>query len=448
MGAEPGTWISRLSRYFGTRPLISKVLRNSAWLSLDRALRLVVGLFVGVWLARYLGPATFGQYSFAFALVALFSVFSRLGLDGVLVREIVRDPQARDELLGTALMLRLCGGALAAAAATLCAILLRPQDASVQLLTAIVSLGLIFQTMDVLESWFQSQYASRYAVIARSSAFLAMAAVKVILILAGAPVTAFAVVAVGETALAGVGMVAAYRASDQKFLQWKSSLSRAIGLLRPAAPLILAGLAVSVYMKIDQIMIAKMLGDEAVGHYSAATRLTEATYFIPTVLVASLLPAIISIKDASEAQFRERMQRLFDLMAWVALTLAIPLSVLSGWIMPLLYGQAYAASAPVLAIHAWVSVFVYLGVASSSYLLASDLTAISFYRTAIGAVANVLLNLLLIPALGIAGAAWATLASACIATFAVLVDVRSRSAGLMMLRAFVPLHRITRGQRQ
>jgi len=444
VGSESGTWISRLVHRFGKRPLIAKVLRNSAWLSLDRVLRLLVGLFVGVWMARFLGPATFGQYSFSAALVALFGVFSRLGLDGVLVREIVRFPQARDELLGTAATLRLCGGVLAAAAATLCAVFLRPQDETVQVLTAIIALTLVFQAFDVIELWFQSQYSSRLSVMSRMGAFLSMSAVKIVLILIGARVEAFAVVAVAEIFLSGIGMAAAYRMSGQRFRRWRPSPRRAAMLLRPAAPLILAGFAVSVYMKIDQIMIAKMLGDAAVGHYSAATRLTEATYFIPTVLVTSLLPAIVSIRDSNEALFRDRMQRLFDLMSRVAVVLAIPLSLLSGWVVPFLYGDAYRASAPVLAIHAWVSVFVYLGVASSSYLLASDLTSVSFYRTAFGAVANVLLNLVLIPAFGIVGAAWATLISAAIAAFGVAVDARSRGAGLMMLRALLPFRRSVR----
>lgn len=431
---------------FRSRPLVVRVLKNSAWLSADRVIRLTVGLFVGVWLARYLGPATFGLYSLAFALVGLFGVFSRLGLDGVLVREIVRRPDARGELLGSALALRLSGGTLAAAAATLCAALVRPDDTTVQFIAAIVALGLIFQAFDVLELWFQSQMLSRYAVLAKTGVFLLLAAVKVLLILSGAPVTAFAWAALAEVVLASAGLVAAYRLSGQTFAHWRVALRPALELLRPAAPLILAGIAVSVYMKIDQVMIATMIGDEAVGLYAAATRLTEATYFVPTVLMASLLPAIVSIRASSEAHFRSRMQNLFDLMVIAALVLAVPLSLLSGIVIRLLYGAAYEPSAQVLAIHVWVNVFVFLGVASSSYLLAENLTAISFYRTLLGAIANIVLNLVMIPRFGIVGAAWATLVSAFIATFAVMLHPRSRPGGMMMLRALVPVRMLTAGR--
>ncbi len=439
MGASsPESWLERARARLRARPLFSKILSNIAWLSADRVLRLAIGLLVGVWLARYLGPETFGQYSFAFALVALFGVFSKLGLDGILVREVVRSPDTQQALLASAFVLRLAGGAAAAAAAVLCVSLVRPADATVQLLVVVVSAGLVFQALDVFDLWFQSQLRNRYAVLAKTSVFLLMAAVKVGLILHGADVRAFAAVAVLEILFGGIALAATYRLSGQTFERWRAAPGTMKRLLGPALPLILAGAAVSIYMKIDQVMIARMLGDRAVGLYSAATRLTEATYFVPGTLIASVLPAIVAIRASNEPLFRDRMQRLFDLMAAGAVALALPLSLFSVFIVRLLYGEPYSASAAVLAIHAWASVFVFLGIASSTYLLAENLTLISFYRTALGAIVNIGLNLVLIPRYGIQGAAWATLISALVATYAVLLDARTRFAGLMMLRALNP----------
>jgi O-antigen/teichoic acid export membrane protein len=210
-------------------------------------------------------------------------------------------------------------------------------------------------------------------------------------------------------------------------------------LLRPGLPLILAGLAVSVYMRIDQIMLAEMLGVGAVGIYSAAARISEAVYFVPGVIAASVLPSIISTRASSPTLYMERMQRFFDLMVVVAFGLALATAILSPIIVEMLFGTSYSDSAPVLAIHAWSSVFVFLGVASSSFLLAENLTIVSFYRTVLGAAANILLNLVFIPWLGVQGAAYATLISYGIATYSVLLFSRSRPAGVMMLRALVPI---------
>jgi PST family polysaccharide transporter len=444
--AGPGGWIERARARLRARPVLSRIFANLAWLSVDRLLRLAIGLLVGVWIARYLGPETFGRYSFAFALVALFGVFSRLGLDGILVREVVRAPELQQKLLASALVLRLAGGTLGALAAIVCVALIRPGDHAVQVLVAVAAAGLIFQALDVFELWFQSQLRGRHIVSAKTPAFLFMTGVRVMLILSGATVLAFATAAVVETLLAGIALIAAYRLSGQTFERWRAAWSAMTALLRPALPLIVAGLAVSLYMKIDQVMIAHFLGDHSVGLYSAATRLTEATYFLPGMLVASTLPAIVSLRRSNERQFRERMQRLFDVIVASAVALALPLSLLSAFIVRALYGEPYAESSGVLAIHAWASVFVYLGMASSSYLLAEDLTIVSLYRTLLGAVVNIGLNLLFIPRYGIQGAAWATLLSSSVAAYAVLLDARTRFAGVMMLRALNPLRAFARGR--
>lgn len=420
------------------RPGLRRILKNSAWLSTDRILRIPVGLLVSVWMARYLGPEVFGQYSYAIALVALFGVLSTLGIDTILVREIVKSPEERHALLGTAFVLRLIGGALGCLAAILCVWIVRPDDATTRVLVAVVALGLVFQAPDVMDLWFQSQLQSRSSVVAKNASFLIAASAKIGLILIGASVVAFAWAGLFEVVLAGIGLFAAYRLAGERLSSWRASASRAADLLKPGFPLVLAGLAVSVYMKIDQIMLAEMLGVGAVGIYSAATRISEAVYFIPGVIVASVLPSIISTKRSSQQLYLERMQRLFDFMVVVAIGLALTIGVLSPVIIKVLFGELYSDSASVLAIHAWSSVFVFLGVASSAFLLAENLTIVSFYRTAMGAAVNVLLNLVFIPWWGVKGAAYATLVSYGVATYSVLFFRGSRPAGMMMLRALIP----------
>ena len=91
---------------------LRKIIGNTGWLFADRFLRIIVELFIGVWIARYLGPEKFGLYSYAIAFVALFSAFSTLGLDRIVVREIVKEPTDKDEIIGTAFILKFIGGIL------------------------------------------------------------------------------------------------------------------------------------------------------------------------------------------------------------------------------------------------------------------------------------------------------------------------------------------------
>jgi PST family polysaccharide transporter len=199
----------------------------------------------------------------------------------------------------------------------------------------------------------------------------------------------------------------------------------------------LSSIAVMIYMKIDQIMIGQMLGNDAVGIYSAAVRISEIWYFIATAVAASVLPAILEAKKHSEGQYRQRLQGLFDLMTWMAIIVAFPVTFFATPLVTMLFGADYSEAGGVLAIHVWATVFVFLGVAGGNWFLAENQQLISLQRTALGAVVNVLLNILLIPMMGVVGAAWATLISYAIA--AMLSDVLQRATRdmfMMKLKSF------------
>ena len=164
-------------------------------------------------------------------------------------------------------------------------------------------------------------------------------------------------------------------------------------------------------MKIDEVMLRQMAGPHAVGIYAAAVRLSELGYFIPVALASSALPALLRSRERGAGFYRERLQHFFDLNAGLAYLLAVPLWFASGWIVRLTYGTAFAEAGPVLAVHIWACLFVFLGVARGQWLVNEGLTRFYLGATLAGAGANVLLNLVLIPRWGPLGAAWATLAS-------------------------------------
>src|SRR4051812_29342678 len=96
---------------------LQSILHNMGWLFFDKFIRLGSGLFVGAWVARYLGPEQFGLLNFSISFAALFGVAATLGLDGIVVRELVRTPSRRDDVLGSAFALKLAGGAVTLLAA-------------------------------------------------------------------------------------------------------------------------------------------------------------------------------------------------------------------------------------------------------------------------------------------------------------------------------------------
>jgi PST family polysaccharide transporter len=393
------------------------IIANTGWLFADRILRMGVGLFVGVWVARYLGVQQFGVFNYATAFVALFSTLSTLGLDGIVVRSIVREPEKRAEILGTAFWLKLFGGVAALVLAVSSIIAVRHDDQLTISLVAILSSVGIFQAFDTIDLWFQSQVQSKYTVIAKNTAFVITALVKVALISFHAPLIAFAWAGLGEVSLGTIGLIISYRVRGYSPWLWPWSSQLAKTLLKESWPLILSGLTVMIYMRIDQIMLGQMVGDKAVGLYSAATRISEVWYFIPTAMASSVSPAIYAAKEVSESLYYRRIEQFLRLLSWLSIVVAVPMSFLSGTIITILFGKSYEASAYILAIHIWASLFVFMGVGTSSWFIAEGLTQFALRRTIIGAITNVFLNIFLIPAYGGVGAAIATVISQAFATF-------------------------------
>ena len=234
---------------------------------------------------------------------------------------------------------------------------------------------------------------------------------KIYLVWNEAELVWFALALMLDQAVVAVLFLIMYRWKIEWFPFFSFTWTQAKKLMRDAWPLIFAGMVVSVYMKIEQVMLKEMLNTKAVGVYAAAVKLCEAWYFVPTAVIASLFPAIIEARKKSEPLYEERVQKLYDLMVWGSVAVALPTTLFADWIILILYGADFQEAAVVLRIYIWAGVFVSLGVASSKWLIAENLQRYSFYITALGAVLNISCNLWLIPIYGIKGAVFATLIS-------------------------------------
>ena len=239
-----------------------------------------------------------------------------------------------------------------------------------------------------------------------------------------------------EGLLVSVVLLCVYALRGGKISAWRTRLKRSKTLLKDSWPLILSGLSIMVYMRIDQIMLGQMLGDESVGIYTAAVRISEVWYFFPMIITASVFPAIIEAKKTSEAKYYQRLQKLYDIMVLLALAVAIPVTFLSDWVVTLLFGNAYKQAGSVLSIHVWTGVFVFLGVSSGHWFLIENLQKLAFYRTLLAAVINIGANLILIPKCGAIGAAIGTVFSQMTAAYVFdIMSLKTRHLFWMKTRA-------------
>jgi PST family polysaccharide transporter len=426
-----------LSKLLHRSPGIRRIAGNTVWLVIDRLVRMGLGVVVTVWVARYLGPAEFGSFNFAVSFVALFATLTTLGLDNIILREIVLDGSKAPEILGTGFSLRIAGSILAPLIAMLTVRLIQPNDRVAILLVSLMSIGLVFQSFDTIDFYFQSQVQSKLTVWAKNSAFLLMAGFRVLLIHLKAPLWTFAAAQVTELALGAAGLVVAYQWSGGRLSLWRARKQRAIELLTQSWPVILSGMAIMIYMRIDMVMLKVMQGDKATGIYAAATRVSEVWYFIPSAIVTSVSPAIIRARDNPDLYYG-RIGKLFTLMTALAVIIGSGIALSSHWIIHTLYSDAYMAAAPVLAVHVWASVFVFLGVAQAPWDFSENLLKLGFYRTLAGAIANVLINLVLLPKYSSMGAAIATVVSYAVSSvFANAFSSATRPIFFMQMRSFV-----------
>ena len=373
-------------------------------------MRLFVGLFVGVYVARYLGPEQFGILNFALSFVALFGAFASLGLDGIVVRNAVRDPDSREELLGTAFGLRLIGG-IVLLAAVYGAIQLVDSDPLIQLMVMVIALGQVLQAFQVIEFYFQSKIMARFIAIAGMTALILSSGIKLGLIWSDASLVWFAWVVVVENGIKGIVLAILYLRQRIPFMRWRFRIGQARMLLRDSWPLILSGLVVMVYMRIDQVMIKMMLGDKAVGNYAAAVRLSEAWYFVPFVIIDSLFPLLANSKKENQKKYELEIYKLFSLIISLGYAYSILITLYAQNIVLILFGNSFKEAVQPLIILSWSGVFTGLSRAFGVWLINENYMKKNFYRTLLGALLNFFLNFILIPNLGISGAAYSTLIS-------------------------------------
>lgn len=393
-----------------------RYFKNTSFLLIEKILRIILGVFIGIWLARYLGPEQFGLFSYALSFVGLFATIATLGLDEIIVRELIKDKLKRDVLLGTAFFLKLIGSMFVLLIITI-AVNFTSNDSSTNILIFIIASSTIFQSFNVIEFYFQSKVLSIYVVFAKFLSLICSSIIKITLILYDAPLITFAYVIFFESFILAMGLIYSYFYNKLSLVKWNFKKEIMLSLLKDSWPLVLSGLVVSVYMKIDQVMIKELLGNNFVGEYAAAVRLSEAWYFIAIILASSLFPAIISAKKKNEKIYYDRLQLLYNSMVWIAVAIALPITFLSDWGVAMLYGESYVQTASVLKIHIWTAVFVFIGVASGKWLIIENLQILAFWRTFTGMVVNIILNYILIKGIGITGAAIATFCSQVIAAY-------------------------------
>lgn len=410
-----------------------KYFKNTGALFVGRVGSLAIKFIVSISVANYLLSAKNGVLNGGISYIYFFSAVATLGLDQFIVKELHQHPQNRDKILGTSFWMKVIAGFCCIPLIWLAYQAYPPKGTPYAYIFILSVIGII-QAFNVIDSYFQSEVQSKYIMQVQITGNLVSAIIKLMLIWFRQPLVWFVYACTFDFLLLSTGYFFTYQRKQRSIFNWRFDAALAKKLFKYSWPLMISGIMVSLYMRIDAVMLQNMKGTKTAGAYATVSMFSEAWNFIPAVIVTSLFPAILNARRDDSERYKKRVQNLYDLMVYLSVPVALVITFASPLIYKILKPE-YAYAAPVLSVHIWSGVFVFLGAASSQYLIAENYNTLTFIRTGFGAIVNIVLNIFLIPKMGMMGAAIATLVAYFSANFFILFIPKVSSQGLMMFKS-------------
>lgn len=402
-----------------------KYFQNLGWMFFGRVASMIVSLIATIYVARNLGPQNYGELSYAVSFVSIFSFIAVLGIDQILYRDLVHYPEKRNQYMGSALALRLGASLIAVILCVGFAFYFSPKDVSIFLIF-MLSASFILNSFQIINYEFQADVKSKFPSLLTLYVAIILNILKIIVVVFGGGVIYLAFVLLLESAFYAIGYIYYRYRFYGNFSQWTFDREIAVKILKDSWPLTFASAFALVYARIDQVMIKNIMDAESVGIYDAAVRLSEAWYFIPSIISSSLFPAIINAKKTSDASYYSRIRKLTMLLVVLSIVISLPITLFAGFIIKVIYGPAFIGSVLILQVYIWSTVTTSLNSVVNLYLVAENFKKMLLFSTFAGMLVNILLNFYWIPMYGAAGAAYATLVSYAVPCLSVFIIPKAR----------------------
>lgn len=389
------------------RIIRSKETKNAIWIIGGRVIQMLISFFVGILTARYLGPGNYGILNYAGAYVAFFTAFCTLGINSVILKDFVDHPDEQGQAIGTTLILRGLSSVLSSIMIIGIVMAIDTGESLTIMVTALCSVALVFQVADTLNYWFQSRYQSKVSSVATLIAYIVTSSYRIYLLIMQKDIRWFAFATSVDCICVAVILFWAYKKENGPRLSF--SFYKAKELLGASYNYILASMMVAIYGQTDKMMLKQMLDETSVGYYSLASTINNMWVFFLAAIIDSLYPTIIRYANENRILFEKKNRQLYAIVIYISIFVAVGFMLFGELIIKILYGETYLPAAMPLKIVCWYTVFSYLGMARNAWIVSTNNQKYLKYICGGAAVANVLLNLLLIPVCGASGAALASL---------------------------------------
>lgn len=387
--------------------LKNKTAKNAGWIIGEKVAQMMISLVVSLLTARYLGPSNYGLINYATSFTSFFAAICTLGINSLLVKELVDRPQKEGEVLGTALVLQAISSLLSAITIVAVASIIDRDEPITILVVALCSLGLLFQIGNVFNYWFQRHLKSKYTAMIAFVAYIATSVYRIVLMVSGSNVTWFALAASVDHVCVAALLLLCYRKNNGQRLVFSWEYGK--DLLSRSKHFILSGMMVAIYAQSDKLMLKQMLDVTQTGYYATASSVNGMWCFILSAIIQSMYPSVMEAHRAGDEElFKKKNRQMYAIIFYVSMAAAVMFSIFANLIIRILYGKAYLAAAMPLRIICWYTAFSYLGVAREAWVVSKNKQKYLVPVYIAAAVTNVILNCFLIPLWGVNGAALAS----------------------------------------
>lgn len=385
-----------------------KIVSNVTWSLGGKIVNMASALFVGILVARYLGPENYGIMNYVISYVALFSVFATFGLDNIEIRELSRQNDKKDTILGTCFSIRILFAVLAYLGIVF-SLSIYKTDRFTSLMILAYGLTLFTGTGNILRNYFTSIVQNKYIVKSEIFRTFIGAGIKILLLWLKAPLEYFIYAQLFDTVLVASGYYISYKSIVGSVRLWRFDKTIIGFILKESFPLVLSGAAVIIYQRIDQVMIGNMLNKTEVGYFATAGKFVDLIVFLPTVLVQTVTPMLIRAKENHPETYEAKKKTFVSITTWTAIIMSLVVSMLAYWLITYTYGVKYAPAIPVLQIMAFKAVGMALSSSGGQIIIMERMQKWAFIRNIIGCFICIILNYLLIPRFGVIGSAAVTI---------------------------------------
>lgn len=384
----------------------NRIIQNASWIIVSKIIQSVLILIVGMLTARYLGPSDYGLVNYASSIASFAVPIAQLGLNNIMVQELVSDPKREGTVMGTALLMSSVSALLCMVGVAAFVFFANVNETKTLIVCVLYSIVLLFQSMEMIQYWYQAKYLSKYTSIVSLAAYIVVSVYKIFLLATNKSVYWFAVSNAIDYMLISVVLLYLYkRLGGQKLI---FSLADARRMLKKSRPYIFSSLMVTIFAQTDRIMLKLMLGDASVGFYSAATSCVSITTFVYAAVIDSFRPRLFEYLKSSKERFNEGISTLYCVITYMCLAQCILETVFAPVIIRILYGKEYLPAVSTLQIVVWFLTFSFYGVVRNIWILAEGKQKYLWRINLLGALSNVVLNAILIPVWGCNGAAIAS----------------------------------------